>query len=247
LAAASNGSLPLIGSSAASFLLTISKVASNFYMTRISRARFWGASAVSLALPLLCFASKEFSMPKTQPAAQYPAHDYHSAEKVTVGLDPYDSAPKSNIFAVHYRDLDLVPILLVITNDGDQPIQLSDVKAELVTADGSKLSAATEDDVYRRISHPTASGARSPLPFPTKRVKGGVNTREWNEIDTATFKAKAVEPRSSQSGFLFFDVSDIPNPLRGAHFYLTDVKDSSGNALMYFDVPLDKSATSAKP
>ena len=199
-----------------------------------------------LALSSLCLAGKEFSMPKTQPAAAYPAHDYHSAEKVTVGLDPYDAAPKSDIFVVHYHELDLLPILLVITNDSDEPIELSSIKPELVTADGTKLSMATEDDIYRRISHPNASGARNPLPFPTKRVKGAVNSKEWNEIETATFKAKAVEPRSSQSGFLFFDVSDVSNPLRGARFYLTNVHDSSGNALMYFEVPLDKAQPAPK-
>lgn len=190
--------------------------------------------------PLACFAGKEFVMPKTQPAAAYPAHDYHSSEKITLGIDPYDSAPKSNIFVVHYRDLDLLPVLVVITNDSDEPISLSDIKASLVTADGTKLAAASDDDLYRRISHPNAPGARTPIPFPTKRVKGGVNSKEWNEIETAGFKAKAVEPRSSQSGFLFFDVSDVSNPLKGSHFYLTGVRDSSGNSLMYFDVPLDK-------
>src|SRR5262249_18470681 len=65
--------------------------------------------------------------------------------------------------------------------------------------------------------------------------------------ETASFKAKAVEPRSSQSGFLFFDVSDISNPLRSARFYLTNVHDSSGNALMYFEVPLDKAQPVSKP
>ena len=211
-------------------------------------SRFLIRSLVTvLTLSSLCLAGKDFSMPKTQPAAAYPAHDYHSTEKVTVGLDPYDAPPKSDIFVVHYHQLDLLPILLVITNDSDEPIELSRIKPELVTADGTKLSVATEDDIYRRISHPNASGARTPLPFPTKRVKGAVNTKEWNEIETATFKAKAVEPRSSQSGFLFFDVSDISNPLRGARFYLTDVQDSSGNALMYFEVPLDKAQPATKP
>lgn len=186
-------------------------------------------------------------MPKTQPAAAYPAHDYHSAEKVTVGLDPYDAPPKSNIFVVNYRDLDLLPILMVITNDSDEPIEISNIKPELVTADGTKLHPANEDDIYRRISHPHASGARTPLPFPTRRVKGAVNSKELAEIQTAGFKAKAVEPRSSQSGFLFFDVSDISNPLRGARFYLTDVHDSSGNALMYFEVPLEKAQPADKP
>jgi hypothetical protein len=74
-------------------------------------------------------------------------------------------------------------------------------------------------------------------------VKGGVNSKQWNEISAASFKAKAVEPRGSQSGFLFFDVSDVPNPLRGARFYLTGVEDSSGNALMYFEVPIKEQKT----
>ena len=201
--------------------------------------RFWSSTFLFVvAVSLVCSAGKEFSMPKTQPAAAYPSHDYHSSEKVTVGLDPYDAPPKSNIFVVNYHELELLPILMVITNDSDQPITLSNIKAELVTADGTKLSVASDDDIYRRLSHPTASGSRAPLPFPTKRVKGGVNSKEWNEISAASFKAKAVEPRGSQSGFVFFDVSDVPNPLRGSRFYLTGVEDSSGNALMYFEVPL---------
>lgn len=193
--------------------------------------------------PVVCFAGKEFVMPKTQPAAAYRAHDYHPSEKVTVGLDPYDAPPKTNIFVVHYHEMDLLPILVVVTNDSDEPISLEDIRTSLVTGDGTKLAAATDDDLYRRISHPTASGARTPIPFPTKRVKGGVNSKEWAEIETAGFKAKAVEPRSSQSGFIFFDVSDVSSPLKGSHFYLTGVQDSSGNALMYFDVPLEKASS----
>ena len=196
------------------------------------------ASSV-LALSLICLAAKEFSMPKTRPAAAYPAHDYHSNEKVTVAVDPYDTPEKAGIFAVKYRELDILAILVVITNDSDSPIALTDMKVQLVTGDGAKLTPATEDDVYRRLSHPTASGARLPLPFPTKRVKGGVNSKEWNEIASAQFQAKAVEARGSQAGFFFFDVSDIAKPLPGAHFYLTGVHESSGNDLMYFEVPLD--------
>lgn len=211
--------------------------------TRYSRALL----LLLLAFPVISLAGKDFSMPKVQPAASYPAHDYHSTEKVTVGLDAYDSAPKSNIFVVHYHDLDLLPMLLIITNDSDQPIELSNIKAQLVTSDGAKLSPATDDDIYRRVSHPDASGTRNPLPFPTRRVKGGVNSKEWNEISTASFKAKAVEPRSSQGGFLFFDVSDISKPLEGARFYLTGAQDASGNALMYFEVPLGPQKSQSSP
>lgn len=198
------------------------------------------SAGIVLAASVMCFAGKEFTMPKTKPAAAYPAHDYHSNEKVTVGLDPYNTPEKTKIFVVNYRELDLLPVLMVITNDSDSPVSLTDIKAQLVTADGTKLSPATEDDVYRRVSHPNASGARVPLPFPTGgRVKGGVKTKEWTEITNAQFKAKAVEPHGSQAGFLFFDISDVQNPLRGATFYLTRVHDASGNDLMYFEVPLN--------
>jgi hypothetical protein len=64
-----------------------------------------------------------------------------------------------------------------------------------------------------------------------------------SEIQSAQFGAKAVEPHSSQAGFLFFDVSDIANPVAGAHFYLTGVRDSKDAELMYFEVPLDKAST----
>jgi hypothetical protein len=216
-------------------------------ITRFFRVRRWAAVlSLALAVPILCLAAKEFSMPKTQPAFSYPAHDHHATENVTVALDPYDGPPKADVFVVNYREHQLLPILLVVTNDSDEPIQLSDMKAELVTSDHTKLGPDTEDDVYRRISHPTASGTRNPLPFPTRKAKGGVNSKEFNEIQSAQFKAKAVEPRSSQAGFLFFDVSDVSNPLPGARFYLTGVRNSSGNELMYFEIPLDKYLESGK-
>src|SRR6266567_1980868 len=199
--------------------------------------------SIAFVMPL-AWAAKEFAMPKVQPALTYPAHDHHGGENVTVGLDPYDTAAKAKIFVVNYHDHELLPILLVITNDSDQPVELSGLKAELVTADRTKLSAATSDDLYRRITHVRPSGTKYPLPFP--KTKGGVDTKELNEIESAQFRAKAVEPRGSQAGFLFFDVSDLPNPLAGANFYLTGVRDSSGHELMYFEIPLDKYLQAAR-
>jgi hypothetical protein len=189
---------------------------------------------------MLCLAAKEFSMPKTQPAFSFPAHDHHANENVTVSVDPYDTPAKGNIFVVKYREHDLLPVLLIITNDSDDQIQLAGMKAELVTSDLTKLIPDNQDDIIRRISHPNASGTHYPVPFPTKKAKGGVNAKEMDEIQSAQFRAKAVEPRSSQVGFLFFDVSDIANPVAGARFYLTGVRNSSGSDLMYFEVQLDK-------
>lgn len=198
------------------------------------------ASAVLLA-PIIVLAAKEFVMPKPQVATTYPAHDEHKKESITVALDPYDMADKASIFSVNYRELGFVPIFLVVANDGDQAVELSGMKAELVTADRSKLLPAVEDDIERRLSRPEPNDKHYPLPIPipTKKVKGAVSKQAREEIQKAIFVAKAVAPHDTQAGFLFFDVSGISAPLAGAHFYLTGVRDAKGAELMFFEIPLE--------
>lgn len=178
-------------------------------------------------------------MPSAHPAKTYPAHDEHPSEGVTVALDPYDMADKASIFSVHYNEVGLTPIFLVITNDGNQPVSLSGMKAELITVDRTKIPPASEDDIYRRIAKPPGNISQNPLPWP-KKAKGSVSKEAMEEIQNAQFAARAVEPHSTQSGFIFFDVSGISTPLAGARFYLSDVHDAKGNELMYFEIPLEK-------
>jgi hypothetical protein len=212
-------------------------------MPRLRAREFWihmAAIAAIACVPLLCLAAKEFAMPQAQPAKTYPAHDEHPTERIAVAVDPYDLADKAKIFSVQYSEIGFVPIFVVVTNDGDQPVQLADIKAQLVTVNRAKISPASEDDIGRRLTRPSASTNRYPIPFPTKKVKGGLSKQAAEEIQNAQFVAKAVEPHSTQSGFLFFDVTGISVPLAGAHFYLTGVRDATGNELMYFEIPLEK-------
>jgi hypothetical protein len=199
-----------------------------------------GICAVLVLAAAAAWAAKEFSLPTPQNAASYPAHDAHPMEKVTLGLDPYDMPDKADIFSVKYKDLGFLPIFVVISNDGDQPISLAGMKAQFVTVDRTKIPPAYEDDIYRRLSRPSASPSKLPIPFPTTKVKGGVGKKAQEEIQRAQFAAKAVEPHTTQSGFMFFDVSGISTPMAGAHFYLTGVRDAQGNELMYFEIPLEK-------
>jgi hypothetical protein len=202
-----------------------------------------GAIAAIALVPLLCLAAKEFVMPQARPAKSYPAHDEHPLEGVAVAVDPYDLAEKTTIFSVHYSEIGFLPIFVVIMNDGNQPVELAGMKAQLVTVKRTKLSPATEEDISRRLSRPSAKTSNYPIPFPTKKVKGGLSKQAAEEIQNSQFVAKAVEPHSSQSGFMFFDVSDISAPLAGAQFYLTGVRDAKGNELMYFEIPLEKYLT----
>lgn len=195
----------------------------------------------------LCFAAKEFVMPEAKPANTYPAHDAHPTEHVSVALDPYDMPDKANIFSVPFSEEGFLPIFMVITNDSDQAVQLSEMKPQLVTVNREKLTPVAVDDIYRRLSHPSASATRSPIPIPRKKVKGVVSGKTLEEIQNARFGARAVEPHTSQAGFLFFDVTGITTPLAGAHFYLTGVRDANGNELMYFEIPLEKYLSAPPP
>ena len=211
-------------------------------MPRVNLSTVWGRLALTGALalvPLVCMAGKEFVMPSPRPARTYPAHDQHPMENVAVGLDPYDEAGKAKLFSVDYNEVGFLPIFVVVTNDADQPVELAGMRAELVTASRAKISPAAEEDISRRLTRPSANTNRYPVPFPTKKVKGGLSKQAMEEIQNSQFRARAVEPHSTQAGFLFFDVSGISSPLAGAHFYLTGVKDARGNELMYFEIPLE--------
>jgi len=201
-------------------------------------------------LSICCLAAKEFVKPAPQPAKTYPAHDSHPTEAITVAIDPYDMPDKAQIFSVKYQDDGILPIFLIVTNDGDQPISLAGMKPQLVTVNRTKLAAATTDDLYRRLAHPTRRDNPYPLPFPrTNKMKGALGKKAMDEIESAQFSAKAVEPHTTQSGFLFFDVAGLSTPLAGAQFFLTGVRDAKGNEVMYFEIPLEEylSAPSSKP
>jgi hypothetical protein len=202
--------------------------------------------AISVVV-LLCIVApwaKDFSMPNAQPARTYPAHDEHPMEKVTVALDPYDVEYKANIFTLNYRKYGFLPVFFVVSNDSDQPVALTGMTAELNTVNRTKLYPLTPEDLVRRISHPSQSESPRPMPLPLPqgqgKVKGGLKEKAMDEIERSQFAAKAVEPHSTASGFLFFDVSGISNPLAGANFYLTGVRDGKGNELMYFEIALEK-------
>jgi hypothetical protein len=189
----------------------------------------------------VCLSAKDFVKPVAQPAKTYPAHDDHTDEKVAIAVDPYDTAEKGKIFSVKFREHGLLPIFFIVTNDGSQPISIARMQVTLTTANSSKLTPISTEDMYRRLSNPrTNTNAPLPFPIPQKKVKGTISQKEQAEIESSQFAAKAVEPRTTQSGFLFFDVEDIDAPLAGARIYVTGVNDAKGTEFMYFEIPIGK-------
>jgi hypothetical protein len=185
--------------------------------------------------------AKDFVKPVAQPAKSYPAHDDHSNEKIAIAADPYDTVEKAKIFSVDFREHGFLPIFFIVTNDGDQPISIANMEVKLITAHHSKLAPSSSEDIFRRLSNPQAN-TNSPIPFPIphKKVKGTISKKEMDEIESSQFAAKAVEPHSTQSGFLYFDVGGISSPLAGAEIDITGVDDAKGTELMYFEILMEK-------
>jgi len=206
----------------------------------VSRALFVSCSVAAFALNL---AAKDFVKPAAQPAKTYPAHDDHSDEKLAIAADPYDTPDKAKIFSVDFRDHGFLPIFFIVTNDGPQPVSIANMQVTL-TVNRAKFTPISTDDIARRLSNPQANtnpGANPlPFPIPRKKVKGTLSKKEMDEIETSQFAAKAVEPHTTQSGFLFFDVADLPTPLANAHLYVNGVTDAKGAELMYFEIALGK-------
>jgi len=211
-------------------------------MPPVLKSCFLRALLVSCAVAgfAVSLAAKDFVKPVAQPAKTYPAHDDHTADKVAIAADPYDTADKAKIFSVNFHEHGFLPIFFVITNDGAQPVSIADMQVTLTTANRAKLTPTAPEDIFRRLTNPQTNTHPIPLPIPQKKVKGTLSQKERYEIESSQFAAKAVEPHTTQSGFFFFDVEDVSAPLPGAHLYVTGVDDAKGIELMYFEIQMQK-------
>lgn len=186
-----------------------------------------------------------FTMPRAFHAKTYPAHEAHEMEKLSIAVDPYDTADKTaGTFTTDFRAEGILPVLLVLSNDGDRPVSLANMNILLVTRGRLKISPDTNEDVFRRIATRKENRnvpIQNPLPIPLpKKSKRQVSREAEVEVEGAQFMARAVEAKSTRHGFLFFNVSGIANPMAGGRIVITGLADHNGNELFYFEIPLEK-------
>ena len=198
------------------------------------------AVATLLLLPA-AFAEK--NPPPARAAATYPAVDVHPSENVAVAADPLDSRDKESFFQIDYLKAGYMPVRLIITNSSGATIKLDQVRAYFVTADGDKLQAADTDDVERRVndagSDPNKRMERPPLLRGIGKPKNK-DPKIQADFRLADFADLAVAPHETQSGYLFFDVNGMENPLAGAKLLVRGIEGEDGTQLFYFEAPFDK-------
>jgi hypothetical protein len=68
----------------------------------------------------------------------------------------------------------------------------------------------------------------------------GSNKEIEADFDEFEYAALVVEPHTTRAGFLFYDVSELDDPLKGSKLHLHKVRDADGNELFYFEIPFNK-------
>lgn len=171
---------------------------------------------------------------QAKPALEYPHHQ--TSEKVTVAAQAIqtDEETREPFGKVNPYRYGVLPVLVVIQNDGPDAIRVDRMKAEYMLPDGSHVEATPAQDVKY------LKGVRPP-----GTISGPVGVRirrepknplaEW-EIEGRAFAAKMIPPGQSASGFLYFQVS--PTSAAATVDLSGMVNAVTGKELYYFEIPM---------
>jgi hypothetical protein len=167
------------------------------------------------------------------PATHY-AHQTNA--KTTVGAQPFHTEERAKtVFGKNNPNkYGVLPVLVVIQNDGGKAIRAGDLRLELIGPNRSRVAATPPAEV-RYLSGPRRPGVtQSPTGAP-KVVKKKNPLDTW-EIEGRAFSAKMILPGESASGFFYFETPYYP----GSRLYLTGLTEAdTGNELFYFEVPFE--------
>jgi hypothetical protein len=178
-------------------------------------------------------ADKETATFRAAPAASFEHHQTNEA--VTIGVDPYQTPEKQK---TAFGKLDLyqhgvLPVLVVVQNDGQQAIRLEGLKVEYLGPTGNHVDATPASEVryLQGPGRPPVVPTGSPLPGKIK--KNPLNA--W-EVEGRAFAAKMLPAGQTASGFFYFQTG----LQRGSKIYLSGLTEATtGKALFYYEIPLE--------
>lgn len=180
-------------------------------------------------------ADKETATFRAAPAANYEHHQTNGA--VTIGVEPYQTPEKQK---APFGKLDVyqhgvLPVLVVIQNDGEQTLRLDNLTVEYIGPTRNHVEATPASDVryLRGADRPTSLPGPSGSPLPRRTPKNPLNA--W-EVEGRAFAAKMLPAGQTASGFFYFQTG----LQRGSTLYVSGlVEAATGKQLLYFEIPLE--------
>ena len=196
-----------------------------------------------LALPAV---ARDHTPPPVEPATSFAAVEVHKDEHVAIAVVPYDTKKQQSIFRVDYLKYGVIPVRLIVTNLGDQPISLNDARILFETAAGQYVQAAEPADVDRLMK--PYEPRSMPMPSPIPGIHFGHRNHNYEKVEedfnTFEYGSLVVEPHTTRAGFLFYVVPGLDHPLEGAHIFIDRLRNASGHQLYYFEIPFNKDSQS---
>lgn len=167
-------------------------------------------------------------------AAAYPRHQ--TSEKVTIAAQAMetDEETRDAFGKVNPYRYGVLPVLLVIQNDGPNAIKVDRMKVEYTLPDGAHVEATPSQDVR------FLDGIHQP-----KTINGPVGVKirreaknplaEW-EIEGRAFAARMIPAGQSAGGFVYFQVAKTS---AAASVYISGIEDAvTKKELYYFEIPM---------
>ena len=201
--------------------------------------------ALILAQPLSAEKARKPIPPLT--AQEYPMHDDHELEHVTIAAEPGDTRETNPDTRLDYLGHEMMPIRVIVTNDGEFDLTLDDARIHVIASDNSNIPAATDDELQRRLFSLGSANKKVPLPLPLPpiTVHANVDKKILADEDDFGFKTTTVKAHATVAGYLFYDMQGVPKPfLDHATLELRKVRFAATNkALDSFEIPLHPTPT----
>ena len=198
------------------------------------------AAALLLAVAACTTHAADKAPPPAPAATTYADVDAHPAEHVSIAAEPFTGS-RAEFFKLNYPAYGVMPVRLIVTNDGDKPISLAQARIDFISAAGDKIPAAQTEDLQRIINTPPNPQERVPLGPIHVGGKGKDRTKQILADNQAYgYASIAVPAHTTVSGFLFYDVSGLDHPLIGAKLEVRRVQSSDGKEMFAFAIPFYK-------
>jgi len=173
------------------------------------------------------------------PAASYASHQ--TGDKVTIGAAAYDTAEKAReaFGKLNPYQYGILPVLVVIQNDGSQTLRVNRIRVDYVAPDGGHVDATPAQDVRYQRGPRQPKVVTGPLPTSGPHISHKKNPLDAWEIEGRSFSAEMIPPGQSAGGFFYFQTGHRP----GARLYVTGITEAgSGRELLYYEFPLKEDA-----
>ncbi len=211
----------------------------------------------TVAVILLCLAclpavavfagEKERLLFRPGPVESYPARDSHDG--ITVAADPFTTREKTKEV---FGKFDLLkagymPVLVVMANPTDKTVRMDDLLVKLVTRDRQNIEPTPGESVTMYVRGKTRKSDPRKIPSPLPWPRSG-KTDSGIEVQVHEFSMRMLPAVGVATGFFYFDLGHRPDLLKGAKLFISNMTWAhNGQALLYFEVPLDAALAGAPP